>query len=401
MLTAPQTLPGPGRAVTYHPGMPSPTRKGLQKRLRGQRLRAAALLTLLSLSTGQADMYEGMELYRAGNIEAALQEFAAAAEGGDPEARLYLAVHQLTGQGIKQDPAAALRVLREAESAGEPEATGMIAWAHQYGVGVPKDLPRALEGYRRAAEAGSVSAMVVLGNAYADGTLGLPKDPVQAVKWYARAAASPVPDYLFSSRPDHAMMRLARLYSAGGAPGGKADPAQAFVWYQKAAEARNPGGLLTAAYLMIYGIGTPKNSSGATRFLDLLAELDPRYRDVPTRLITNMQKEVEFTQSADALVTMVSQSRDAINAHIQRGNAGGGRAEYSKAYNLALKASEEIFTSINRAGRIMGEYSQLSDVVGIPRAQAEYTKPLARFVEILSDRHSELGQIMDKLLRFI
>lgn len=394
-------LPGTGLAVIYHPGMPSPTRKGPQNRLRGQRLRAAALLTLLSLSTGQADMYEGIELYRAGNIEAALQEFAAAAESGDPEARLYLAVHQLTGQGIQQDPAAALRVLREAESAGEREATFMIAQAYQYGVGVTKDLPRALEGYRRAAEAGSVSAMVVLGDAHADGSLGLSKDPVQAVTWYARASESPVPDYLFGLRPDDAMMRLARLYSIGGAPGGKADPAQAFVWYQKAAEARNPGGLLTTAYLMLYGVGTPKNSSGATRFLDLLAELDPRYRDVPTRLITNMQKEVEFTQSSDALVTMVKQSSERINAHIKRGNAGGGRAEYSLAYNLALKASEEIFTSINRAGSIMAEYSQISDAVGIPRANAEYTRPLAGFVETLSQRRREFGQIMDKLLRFI
>lgn len=394
-------LPGTGLAVIYHPGMPSPTRKGPQNRLRGQRLRAAALLTLLSLSTGQADMYEGIELYRAGNIEAALQEFAAAAESGDPEARLYLAVHQLTGQGIQQDPAAALRVLREAESAGEREATFMIAQAYQYGVGVTKDLPRALEGYRRAAEAGSVSAMVVLGDAHADGSLGLSKDPVQAVKWYTRAAESPVSDYLFGHRPADAMMRLARLYSIGGAPGGKADPAQAFVWYQKAAEARNPGGLLTTAYLMLYGVGTPKNSSGATRFLDLLAELDPRYRDVPTRLITNMQKEVEFTQSSDALVTMVKQSSERINAHIKRGNAGGGRAEYSLAYNLALKASEEIFTSINRAGNIIGEYSRISDAVGIPREDAEYTKPLESFVKVLSDRHRDFSQVMDKLLRFI
>lgn len=381
--------------------MPSPTRKGPQKRLRGQRLRAAALLTLLSLSTGQADMYEGMELYRAGNIEAALQEFAAAAESGDPEARLYLAVHQLTGQGIKQDPAAALRVLREADSAGEREATFMIAQASQYGVGVPKDLPRALEGYRRAAEAGSVSAMVVLGGAYADGSLGLSKDPVQAVKWYTRAAESPVSDYLFGYRPADAMMRLARLHSTGSAPGGKADPAQAFIWYQKAAEARSPEGLLTAAYLMAYGVGTPKNSSGASRFLERLAELDPRYADVPARMIANMQKEAEFARSADALVTMVNQAREGIDAHIRRGNAGGGRAEYSKAYNLALKTSEEIFRSINRAGSIIAEYSQISDAVGIPREHAEYIKPLESFVKVLSDRHRELGQVMDKLLRFI
>lgn len=346
-------------------------------------------------------MYEGMELYRAGNIEAALQEFAAAAESGDPEARLYLAVHQLTGQGIKQDPAAALRVLREADSAGEREATFMIAQASQYGVGVPKDLPRALEGYRRAAEAGSVSAMVVLGAAYADGSLGLSKDPVQAVTWYTRAAESPVSDYLFGYRPADAMVRLARLHSTGSAPGGKADPAQAFIWYQKAAEARSPEGLLTAAYLMFYGTGTPKNSSGASRFLERLAELGPRYADVPARMIANMQKDAEFAGSADALVTMVNQAREGIDAHIRRGNAGGGSAEYNKAYDLALKTSEEIFRSINRAGNIIGEYSRISDAVGIPREHAEYTKHLLRFVEVLSDRHRDFTQVMDKLLRFI
>lgn len=54
-------------------------------------------------------------------------------------------------------------------------------------IGVPRNLVEAAKWYRRAAENGHVQAQYVLGKSYHAGE-GVPKDQVEAFKWWRKAA---------------------------------------------------------------------------------------------------------------------------------------------------------------------------------------------------------------------
>jgi hypothetical protein len=58
---------------------------------------------------------------------------------------------------------------------------------YQEGKGVPKDEVEAVKWYRKAADQGYYGAKANLGFMYAEGR-GVPKDEVEAVKWYRKAA---------------------------------------------------------------------------------------------------------------------------------------------------------------------------------------------------------------------
>lgn len=55
------------------------------------------------------------------------------------------------------------------------------------GKGIPKDEVEALKWYRKAAEQGYAPAQNILGVTYTTGH-GVPNDDVEAVKWYRKAA---------------------------------------------------------------------------------------------------------------------------------------------------------------------------------------------------------------------
>jgi TPR repeat protein len=149
-------------------------------------------------------------------------------------------------------------MLSEAKS-GNAEAQTRIGRAYWQGAGVPKDYVQAVFWFRKAAEQGNATAQVSLGILY-DGALeevkGVPQDYAQAANWYRKAA---------EQGNGIAEFMLGRYYANGlGVP---QDYVKAAAWYRKAAA--NQGGMPASAQsalgeLYLYGRGVPKDYAQAT-----------------------------------------------------------------------------------------------------------------------------------------
>ncbi len=71
---------------------------------------------------------------------------------------------------------------------GDVASQAFVALAFENGDGVPKDLVQAVIWYRKAAENGHSLSQAYLGAIYRIGAI-VPKDEVQAAMWYRKAAA--------------------------------------------------------------------------------------------------------------------------------------------------------------------------------------------------------------------
>ena len=121
-----------------------------------------------------------------------LDRLTRAAEGGDPEAKLYLALRYQVGRGVPKSPEKArLLILSAAESglvlaqylaglryADEEKEPGVFRGSGNYQV--------AAEWFEKAAEKGHVGAAFELGNLYNFGQL--PRDAQEASRWFRKAA---------------------------------------------------------------------------------------------------------------------------------------------------------------------------------------------------------------------
>ena len=77
---------------------------------------------------------------------------------------------------------------RKKAEQGEAEAQFGLGVMYDNGIGVPKDEVEAVKWYRKAAERGNANAQYNLGVMYDNGT-GVPKDLVQAHMWWNIAGA--------------------------------------------------------------------------------------------------------------------------------------------------------------------------------------------------------------------
>lgn len=134
-----------------------------------------------------------------------------AARGGDAHAQLMLAHSYFQGRGVEQDYRVAAHWYARAEEQGSlPGLAALrLAFMYEHGLGIEQDDFIALGWYRRAAEDGFLSAMIELGDRYAEGWT-VPQDYVQAHKWFnlagSGAAAS---DEALRDRAIHARERVA------------------------------------------------------------------------------------------------------------------------------------------------------------------------------------------------
>jgi hypothetical protein len=107
---------------------------------------------------------------------------------------------------------------------GGAEAQYNLGWMYANGEGVPKDEMEAMKWYRKAADQGYAQAQYSLGVMY-DSGFSAPKDLVEAVKWFRKAA---------NQGHAGAQYNLGFLYDNGrGVP---KDEAEAVKWYRKAAD---------------------------------------------------------------------------------------------------------------------------------------------------------------------
>lgn len=108
----------------------------------------------------------------------------------------------------------------KAES-GDPDAQARFGAIYCLGDGVPKDLMEAVRWFRLAAEQGSTRAQCFLGMLYAAGE-GVAKDKEEAAKWYRKAT---------EQGNALAQYRLGVAYDGGEGVGVLKDEIQALAWF--------------------------------------------------------------------------------------------------------------------------------------------------------------------------
>lgn len=120
------------------------------------------------------DYAKAMELYKK-------------AAPADPLAEYSVGMMHYRGQGVKEDPAEAVKWFDKAAGRGLPQAMLAMGVAYEKGKGVPGEQASAAKWYRMAAAKNYALAELYLGDMYLRGR-GVAKDTDQALYWYRKAA---------------------------------------------------------------------------------------------------------------------------------------------------------------------------------------------------------------------
>lgn len=144
----------------------------------------ALALSSAALASPQEDYEKGLTAYRTDDLITAMQLLERSANAGYPPAQALLAYIL---DKAEQD-AQAFELYRKAAEAGDPVGQYGLGTMYASGEGVSRDTEQAVHWFRRSAEQGYGQAMVVLGDAYLAGDLGLPQDQEEGMSWINRAA---------------------------------------------------------------------------------------------------------------------------------------------------------------------------------------------------------------------
>jgi TPR repeat protein len=187
------------------------------------------------------------------NTEPALRFARQAAVGGDPACMYKLGVALLNGNGVAKNPTEAAAWIGKAAKAGLVPARYQDAKLHLFGIGVERDLARAQAMFLYLADRGLPGAMF-----YASMLL-FQTQPQQALAWNQKAA---------EAGHTMAMYQLGTLYLSGDTTAKVAkNQAEARRWYAKAATAGEPESMLMLADMMEHGVGGPRDSHEAARWM--------------------------------------------------------------------------------------------------------------------------------------
>jgi TPR repeat protein len=127
--------------------------------------------------------------------EEEVAEMLRKAEAGDGRAMHILGLWYERGQkGLAKDLAKAFEWYEKSHEAGNATGTAGLATCYLVGKGVPKCQSRANTLMSQGAERGSKNACCNLGNAYADGLWGFPKDEKMARRYYSMMASASIED---------------------------------------------------------------------------------------------------------------------------------------------------------------------------------------------------------------
>jgi TPR repeat protein len=194
------------------------------------------------------------------------------AEAGNAEAQQKLGRAYFLGEGVPKDAAQAVVWYRKAAEQENADAQFWLGRAYDGAnddndLGIPKHDAKAMTWYRKAAEQGHAGAQIRLGEIYdsefdfffsgpSDSPnlfFGVPKDDVQAVAWYRKAA---------EKGNAVAQFNLGLAYAKG--KGVSKDAVQAVTWFRKAAVQGNADAQYTLAGFYDAGDGVPKDDSKGT-----------------------------------------------------------------------------------------------------------------------------------------
>ena len=150
----------------------------------GRKITALASFALISTAglAVAADFDTGLQAFRAGEIQQALEEWQPLARSGHPDAQHALGMMYEYGYGFARDDAKAAYWYEKAAEKNVSEAQYRLGVLHDNGWGVTRDASLAVKWYGRAAQRGHVFAQHDLAYMHLNGT-GVPKDRIQAYKW--------------------------------------------------------------------------------------------------------------------------------------------------------------------------------------------------------------------------
>ena len=198
----------------------------------------------------------------AGEHDAAITAFEAAAEAGLAAAETKLGDYQLFGIGsLGRDAETAAGHFRAGAEGGDPAAQMTLGLLHRLGAGVPRDTGRMVDLMRQAADAGYHFAQFRLGQTYLTGE-GIPGGRDVALGIPDRAAAARYLSMAAEQGNIEAVLELARLHGElEGA--GQGDPVQQFIWTSRAAEEGLPDAIAALGFLYERGRGVEANPERA------------------------------------------------------------------------------------------------------------------------------------------
>lgn len=145
-----------------------------------------ALVPLLANGDAKALLAKGDTLYAKGLFEAAVAEYAKAAELGEPEAQFDLGYAYYNGEGIQRDYTVAVRWFKRAATQDFAKAQYNLSYCYMYGRGVPRDYDKALAFLTKAAGKGCQQAQITLSDCYAKGIL-VEQNEAESNRWKALA----------------------------------------------------------------------------------------------------------------------------------------------------------------------------------------------------------------------
>lgn len=175
--------------------------------------------------------------------KAPISSIIAAAEQGDLNAQIALAVMYDHGEGVPKDLTQSFKWLLRAAQAGQAQAQYLVSDSYKHGQGVAKDEAEGLAWLRKSGENGHVPAQLALGLEYSQG-MTVQRNNTEAALWFRKAAQKGNP---------FAQNFLGEAYALG--KGVARDDNEAVKWFGAAAAQ----GLAAAQF----NLGTLYANSGA------------------------------------------------------------------------------------------------------------------------------------------
>ena len=151
--------------------------------------------------------------------------------------------------------------LQQKAEVGDVTAQLNLALCYDTGSGIEKNPVEAHKWFLKAAEQGNGRALNAVGMNYANGTGGVEKDLTEAIKWYRKSA---------EQGNDRGQCSMGWCYEYG--KGVEKDLAEAVKWYRKSAEQGNAFGQNSLGRCYEYGKGVEKDMAEAVKWYRKSAE---------------------------------------------------------------------------------------------------------------------------------
>ena len=200
-----------------------------------------------------------------------------AAEGGDARAQYELGRCHENGDGVAADREEALKWYRRSAQRGYAPAQFILGYLHDGRHHLKYDHEQVVTWYGKAADQGYAKAQYNLGYYYGHGQdesgrlvsggptvwskIGVPKNPVEALKWYRMAAEN-----------GHAQAQFVMGKSYHSGEGVPKDLAEAVKWWRKAAEQGHAPSQFNLGVMLFHGQGTARDFAEAAKWFHARSE---------------------------------------------------------------------------------------------------------------------------------